>query len=50
VTYAIEFSIDGEIVARGKVTSVCCRIGEDNTLEGIEIPASYRARLQAVLG
>jgi acyl-CoA thioester hydrolase len=50
VTYAIEFSIDGEIVARGKVTSVCCRIGADNALEGIEIPASYRARLQAVLG
>jgi acyl-CoA thioester hydrolase len=48
VTYAFEFSRAGAIVARGKVTSVCCRIGADNAIEGIEIPASYRARLQSV--
>jgi YbgC/YbaW family acyl-CoA thioester hydrolase len=45
VTYAFEFSRGGETIARGKVTSVCCRVGADNQIEGIEIPASYRARL-----
>ena len=50
VTYAFEFSSDSEIIAKGKVTSVCCRVGKDNSIEGIEIPASYRARLQAVSG
>ena len=50
VTYAFEFSLDSETIAKGKVTSVCCRVGKDNTIEGIEIPASYRARLQAILG
>ena len=49
VTYGFEFSCDGEMIARAKVTSVCCRIGTDNAIEGIEIPASYRARLQSVL-
>jgi acyl-CoA thioester hydrolase len=48
VTYAIEFSSAGEIIARGKVTSVCCRAGADGSIESIEIPASYRARLQRV--
>src|SRR3954451_9776865 len=43
VTYALEFTCDGETIARGKVTSVCCRIGKDNAIEGIEIPAGYRA-------
>ena len=47
VTYAFEFSRNGETLAKGKVTSVCCRINEDNRLEGIEIPQSYRARLQS---
>ena len=50
VTYAFEFSLDGEIIAKGKVTSVCCRVGKGHSIEGIEIPASYRARLQAVMG
>jgi YbgC/YbaW family acyl-CoA thioester hydrolase len=45
VSFAFEFSRAGELLARGKVTSVCCRIGKDHELQGIEIPASYRARL-----
>ncbi|MBI3824097.1 MAG: acyl-CoA thioesterase [Planctomycetes bacterium] len=47
VTYGFEFTLDGKVVARGKVTSVCCRVEADNRIEGIEIPASYRARLAA---
>jgi acyl-CoA thioester hydrolase len=46
VTYVFEFSKDGEAIARGKVTSVCCRVLADNRLEPIAIPASYRQRLQ----
>jgi acyl-CoA thioester hydrolase len=46
VTYAFEFSRAGEVLARGKVTSVCCRVAEDHALEAIEIPASYRQRLE----
>ena len=47
VAFVFEFSRAGEIIAKGKVTSVCCRTGHDKPLEGIEIPAGYRARLQA---
>jgi len=47
VTYAFEFSRGGELIANGKVTSVCCRVLHDNQIEGIEIPAGYRARLQS---
>ena len=46
VTYAFEFARGGEVLARGKVTSVCCRVGPDHALEAIAIPASYRQRLE----
>jgi YbgC/YbaW family acyl-CoA thioester hydrolase len=45
VTFAFEFTRAGDLIARGKVTSVCCRVGKDHQIEGIEIPATYRARL-----
>ena len=45
ITYGFEFSKDGDIVARGQVSSVCCRVLEDHGLESIEIPASYRNKL-----
>lgn len=47
VTYAFEFSKGGEVLARGQVSSVCCRVHDDHRLESIEIPASFRARLEA---
>ena len=47
VTYAFEFTRDGELLARGKVTSVCCRVGPDHILDAIPIPAGYRERLEA---
>src|SRR5437660_555617 len=33
VTYAFEFSRAGIVIARGKVTSVCCRVDGDPRLE-----------------
>jgi acyl-CoA thioester hydrolase len=47
VTYAFEFTRAGTLIARGKVTSVCCRVGTQRPMESIEIPAGYRARLLA---
>ncbi|MCC6417712.1 MAG: acyl-CoA thioesterase [Gemmataceae bacterium] len=46
VTYAFEFSTDGELVARGRVSSVCCRVLSDQQIESIEIPAGVRALLE----
>jgi acyl-CoA thioester hydrolase len=47
VTFVFEFSRGGEVIAKGKVTSVCCRVDGDHWLKGIAIPESYRARLEA---
>lgn len=47
VTYAFEFTRDEGVIARGKVTSVCCQIGKENRLEAIDIPAGYRVRLES---
>jgi YbgC/YbaW family acyl-CoA thioester hydrolase len=47
VTYAFEFQRGGAVLARGKVTSVCCRFVADQKLEALPIPATYRARLEA---
>ena len=43
---ALGRNADAEPVARGKVTSVCCRGGPDHALEAVTIPATYRARLE----
>jgi YbgC/YbaW family acyl-CoA thioester hydrolase len=45
VTFAFAFSCQGRLIARGHITSVCCRIRADHSLESFDIPASYRARL-----
>jgi acyl-CoA thioester hydrolase len=45
VTYGFEFTKDGEAIARGQVTAVCCRVLPDNRLEGVPIPARVRHRL-----
>ena len=47
VTYGFEFTKGEEVVARGQVSSVCCRILDDHTFESVEIPASFRERLKA---
>jgi YbgC/YbaW family acyl-CoA thioester hydrolase len=45
LTFAFEFTLEGEPVARGKVTSVCCRVGPGHTMEGVAIPESLRHKL-----
>jgi YbgC/YbaW family acyl-CoA thioester hydrolase len=45
VSFAFDFHCRGEVVARGRVTSVCCRVGPERQLEAMEIPASLRERL-----
>lgn len=47
VTYAFEFSLKEELIACGQVTSVCCQVLPSNQLVSIEIPASYRSRLES---
>jgi acyl-CoA thioester hydrolase len=46
VTFAFTFSCRGEVVARGRTTSVCCRAGPERQLEAIAIPAALRERLK----
>ncbi len=47
VTYAFEFSRNGEAVAHGTMTSVCCRVGPDHAMQSIEIPSDIRALIEA---
>ena len=46
VTYGFEFSLGGAVIARGKVSSVCCRVRADQELESMEIPAAVRDKLE----
>jgi acyl-CoA thioester hydrolase len=46
VSYAFEFFCGGRKLATGKVTSVCCRVIDENHFESIAIPAGYRARIE----
>lgn len=45
VSYAFEFTKAGEVIARGQISAVCCRVGANRALESIEIPDSVRQRL-----
>jgi YbgC/YbaW family acyl-CoA thioester hydrolase len=47
VTFVFEFTRAGEVLARGKTTSVCCEVRGDHALHAVEIPASYRARIES---
>jgi YbgC/YbaW family acyl-CoA thioester hydrolase len=49
VTYAFAFFKDGELIAEGQVSSVCCRVLENHQLESMEIPLSIRERLAPYL-
>src|SRR5262245_27422728 len=46
ITYAFHFSRSGQAIARGKITSVCCRVNGQGKLESIDIPAGYREKLE----
>lgn len=45
IAYAVEFFLGEELLARGKLTCVCCRLGEER-LVSVPIPAGVRARLE----
>src|SRR5437588_6791521 len=49
VTYAFDISCQIKLVAKGKVTSVCCRVLGEHQWESTDIPQSYRARLEPFL-
>lgn len=46
ITYRHEFFKEGELVARGRITACCCRVGADRQLEALEIPPQLRVLLQ----
>jgi YbgC/YbaW family acyl-CoA thioester hydrolase len=46
VTYSFEFTHEGQTVARGKVSAVCCRVRPGvHEIESVEIPEGIRTRL-----
>src|SRR5262245_26999850 len=45
VTYAHEIRRGADMLAKGKVTAVCIRVGPDRELQSIEIPPEVRAKL-----
>jgi acyl-CoA thioester hydrolase len=46
VTYSFDFTHQGEPVAKGRLSAVCCRMRPGiHKLESIDIPADIRARL-----
>ena len=46
VTYGFDISCQERAVARGQVTSVCVLVTSAEEFESIEIPSTYRARLE----
>ena len=49
VTYAFEFSKDDEVIARGQISAVCCKVAASGALESIELPPEFRKALAAGL-
>ena len=47
ITYRFEFSKDGQHLARGQISAVCCRVVADHQLESMEIPPDIRQKLEA---
>lgn len=47
VTYAFTFTCEGRQVARGEITAVCCRVGENVVPKSILIPDEIRTLLTA---
>jgi YbgC/YbaW family acyl-CoA thioester hydrolase len=46
VTFNFDFSRDGKLLARGKVTSVCCTVEPGNQFRSVPIPATLRAKIE----
>ncbi len=49
ITYQFQFSKNGKPVATGTTVACCSRKNADRKMEGIPIPASYKAKLEALL-
>ncbi|MCI0381392.1 MAG: acyl-CoA thioesterase [Gemmataceae bacterium] len=49
VTYGFDFRKAGEPIAKGQVTSACCRVLDGWKLEAFEIPGWYRERIEPYL-
>jgi acyl-CoA thioester hydrolase len=47
ITYNFAFTLEGNPVAKGRSTAVCCRMSEGRSMESIEIPAEIRTLLQS---
>jgi YbgC/YbaW family acyl-CoA thioester hydrolase len=45
VTFRFEFSKDGQAIARGQISAVCCRTHPGHKLESVEIPPGIRQKL-----
>jgi 4-hydroxybenzoyl-CoA thioesterase/acyl-CoA thioester hydrolase len=48
VTYGFTFRLDEKEVARGEMTSVCCKVAPGEAPESIPIPADWGERLRAL--
>lgn len=49
ISYRFAFSLDGQPIATGRSTAVCCRMGSEQKMESIEIPADIRTLLESRL-
>ena len=47
MTYRFDFHCDGVQVAEGRMSSVCCVLGENGGLEAIPIPEAIAGKLRA---
>ena len=45
VSFGFEFRHDGGVIARGKMTSVCCAVGTGGAIESVRIPDAIRIKL-----
>jgi acyl-CoA thioester hydrolase len=50
ITYGFDFFKKDELIARGQVSSVCCRVLPGHQLESIDIPAPLREALARAAG
>lgn len=49
VSYLFHFSKAGRSVARGNLVACCCRKNAERKMEGIPIPATFRAKLESLI-
>ena len=46
VTYAHRFLRDGQLLASGEITAVCCRVAEGASPQSMPIPAAIAEKLR----